>query len=582
MPNQGNPLVSAFALATARTGAAIHPTYTTQAYQGSWVTPSPTNYARAHWRTAEKISGLPRGIKIPAFLPFFDDQTGETATMRLYYRRMLADPVVKSALMGKIFAVSQLDLQIHPADKKNPTDKEVAEFCQWVLTERIMGGFDQLVWNILIGELVDGISVVEPVWRVEDQADKWLNKWVIADQKAKDIDNDIVLLLDEFRNIVGIMGLRYNSGDYFDPGEFIIARHMKFLEAPGGMSDFRAVYSRYWILDTAWKLRAVGLERRSMPVLKGIYATASQKPSLENALSMARYNNWISAPAGAQIEVLDIAGRSQDEFRNAIQDLREEIFLGVQGATLQALTGGQGQERGNSKVHESTANLLKYALAKQVCNLLNNHECGVLKKLARLNYGKVDLPRATMDAVDDMELAQSLPVDNGLHMLGIDLSKEQLREKYRRLPPQDEEDTLPGVPQQPPPGAGGIPGMPPGAPPGMGPEGPPPEMGGLPEQGGMPEEIPPGEEELAQQPTQPMPEQPQAPQFADQNLFTGKLRLFAEEAVARWNSMEPSDAEVRAAGKLLDRSGLVIYATEKGWRLETAKQFNPERLRAAV
>lgn len=595
-------------------------------YRGSWVAPSPTNYARENWRTTEKMSSGPRGVKIPEFLPFYLDQTVETSTIRLYYRRMLADPVVKAALVGKLLAVAAQELQIHPVDKNNPFDQEVAEFCSWVLTERMCGGFMELVWNVFIGMLVDGFSVVEPIWRVEKDSSKYKNCWVVAETKAKDVDNDLVLDIDEFNNVVGLRGLRFNAGETFDPRDFIIARHMPLYNNPAGMSDLRAVYSRYWVLDTAWKLRAVGLERRSMPILFGTYATASQKPSLEAALAAARYNNWISAPAGAQVEVKDIAGRSQDEFRNAIQDLREEIFLGIQGATLQALTGQEGQQRGNSKVHETTANLLKWALSKQICNILNDHENGLLRRLVRLNYGFVEIPRATLDAVDDAELSQSLAVDQGLHNLGLSLSKEQLREKYGRLAPKTQDDELPGVPPPPAPGAmPGGPGGAPGAEPGM-------DMGamaGEPGQEMAPQEgeIPADEMPAQDQPGTEVPQEAAAMEqgqpgelmqaqeikqigasnpddarsvrervpvagrssgarssgkrFMDQNLFSGRMKRFDEDLnghdllglVARWNSKEPSPAEMEAVGRKLQRSGWALYHDGQHWQAGPARKL---------
>ena len=75
-----------------------------------------------------------------------------------------------------------------------------------------------------------------------------------------DVTKDVILLTDEFRNVVGVQGLRFNPGVTFDPSKFVIYRHMPLFDNPTGMSDLRAVYSRWWMLDTVLKLRAVGLE----------------------------------------------------------------------------------------------------------------------------------------------------------------------------------------------------------------------------------------------------------------------------------------------------------------------------------
>ncbi len=57
--------------------------------------------------------------------------------------------------------------------------------------------------------------------------------------------------------------------------------------------------------------------------------------------------------------------------------------------------------------------------------------------------------------MDVDELQKELTVDEGLHQLGIDLSKEELYERYGRVPPEEDDDKLPGMQGQPPGGMGG-------------------------------------------------------------------------------------------------------------------------------
>src|ERR1051326_7286770 len=68
-------------------------------------------------RTTEKVQSGPR---IPLFLPYYDQfqNLGETETMRIAYRRMLADPNIKAALLGKLFGVMGMDLKVHAANDK--------------------------------------------------------------------------------------------------------------------------------------------------------------------------------------------------------------------------------------------------------------------------------------------------------------------------------------------------------------------------------------------------------------------------------------------------------------------------------
>lgn len=411
--------------------------------------------------TEEKVRAGPMGLKLPWFLPYFDEAvqgTGETTAMRQCYRRMLADPNVKAAVLGKILAVAGLTLRIQPASKTSQRDRGIADFIHWNLTRRISGGLPQLVLDILLGALVDGYSINEKVWCLEDKAPEWKMKWVLRDLKAKDVNRDAVLEVDEFRNITGVRGYRYNAGETYDTKNFVIYSHLKLYENPGGMSDFRAVYSRYWLMDTVLKLRAMGLEKRSIPLLKGEYTAPGQRKSLEDSLEQVKFRNWMSVPQGVRVEAVNLAGSSQSEFAEAIHDLREDIFLGIQGALLQALTGGAGQQRGASAVHKDTADLFKWHLSAVIEAILNDRETGLIPDMVDRNYRGADYPWATMSGVDEAELEESLRVDQGLHGLGLDLSKEELYEKYGRSPPKDDEDKLAG--QAAPGGAPGGPGSP--------------------------------------------------------------------------------------------------------------------------
>lgn len=389
----------------------------------------------------EKSRSGPAGITYPWFLPYIDDYTAETPAVRAAYRKMLADPNVKAAVLGKTFGVAALELKLQPADKKNVRDKEVADFVKWNLTRRLAGGVPGLVWSVLFHSLVDGYSVSEKVFKPQDTG-KYRNKIALAKLKPKDTGNDVILQTDEYRNIVGVLGLRYNAGEEFHPSNFLIYRHLPLYDLPTGMSDFRAVYSRWWLLDTTLKLRAMGLEKRALPMLVGHYQVSSQKTSLEAALAQVKYSNWMSVPENVRVEAVDIAGRGDDMFRSAVQDLKHDIFLGIQGAILQNLEGETTDGRGDSQVHKSTSDLWKWFLANSIESALNDEEEGLIKDLVDLNYVVPEYPLATLSAVDVNELVQDMVIIQGLYTMKLPLSKEQLYEKFGYTPPEDPEDAL--------------------------------------------------------------------------------------------------------------------------------------------
>ncbi len=436
--------------------------------------------------TSEKAAAGPRGITLPWLPPYFDEQQtwGESAAMRLAYRRMLASPEVKSAFLGKALAVCALDLKVHHYGKKKGRSQrskladqellrhqEIAEFVRWNLEERVSGGWAMVAWSILAGALVDGYSVNEKVWAREDQGE-YTGAYVLDALKPKDTGKDVVLKTDEFRNVTSIMGLRFNGGQEFDPGAFLIFRHLPFWDMPTGWSDLRSAYASWHMIVTVKHLRAMGLDKRSLPMLVGHYTTQEQKVALNQTMALVRSQNWFAIPEGARLEALNIAGMADAQFADAIKDLKHDVFLSIQGAILQALEGSTTDGRGNSQVHRSTADLFVWYLSSALAAVLNDRRHGLIPDLVSMNFeGVQGYPRASLSAVDVDELTKSLQVDTGLRQLGCDLSKDETYERYGRTPPEEPEDVLPG--QQPPPGAGG------GTTPGPGGNGQPQHPGGI-------------------------------------------------------------------------------------------------------
>jgi hypothetical protein len=404
----------------------------------------------------EQLASGPRDVVFPWFLPYFDaNQLQETAIMRLAYRQMLKSSVVKSAVLGKVFGVASLDLNVIPADKNNARDQEIAQHVQWMLTERLRDTLPGLIWSILVASLIDGYSVSEKVWEFEERG-RYAGSWSLTKLKPKDTNNDLVLQTDEFRNVVGIMGLRYNGGREFAPAHFLIYRHLPLFDNPTGMSDLAAAYAPYWMLDTVQKLRAIGAEKHAIPFLLGKYRDATVKNSLEQALRMAKSQRWLSVPDGTAVEVINMAGASAEIFKTFRDDLVHEIYLGIQYAILQALEGQTTEGRGNSQVHQTQSQQALWFLASTIESALNDRNTGLVKDIVDLNHVVSEYPRAKLSSVDVNELAQEIQIDTALHQLGIELSKDELYDRYSRKPPESQKDSLAGGTGGP---AGGAPGQ---------------------------------------------------------------------------------------------------------------------------
>lgn len=403
----------------------------------------------------EKMASGPRRIVIPWFLPYHDEQTRETPAQRLAYRWMLSDGTVKSAVLGQIRAVARRKLKVRPANKRFKKDRQTAAFVEWNLTERLADGMPGLIWSVLIGGLVDGFSVSEKVFGVEDKG-RYAGKWPLMHLKPKDVNLDLVPQVDEFRNVVGLMGLRYNGGYEFSAADFLIYRHLPLFDAPTGMSALRAAYQPWWMLDTVRKFRMVHAEKRAMPFAIGTYTTADQQLLLNQALGAIKAQNWVSVPDTVKVDVLDMAGAAADVYDSFCKYLKHEIFLAISDASLQAIEGTVSDARGDSSVHESRAEEAIDYLAATVVAVLNDRDRGLVRDVVDLNEVVSEYPRVGLESVDSAELRQQADLDKVLLDTGLRLSKDEAYERYERVPPKTPEDDW----KKEEPGGGAPPGLP--------------------------------------------------------------------------------------------------------------------------
>lgn len=375
-------------------------------------------------------------------LPYYDADATETTEMRQAYRQMLREPVVKAALLQKVFAVASLDVQVHPAEKtvadasgsdkhtvadaSGSDDRNVADFVRHALTS-VAGGFPRLAEATLLGALIDGFSVCEKVWARETRG-RWAGRIVLHALKAKDPCR-LHLETDAFRNVTAIVSTV--TQERFDPRHFVLFRYLPLYENPLGTSDLRAAYRAYWLLDTAWKFRGIALERFSLPLMKGTYPRGQSEfvPTLEAAVQTAKSLGYVTLPEGVHLEAMNLAAQSGNDFAAAIRDLRHEVFVGICGAMLQSLEGAVTGARSIGEVHQSTAELLVWHLSAALASAINEQ---LVPDLVDLNFPEAGCPRVTLGGVNDRELAASLAIDRGLFDMGVPLDHAELAARYGR------------------------------------------------------------------------------------------------------------------------------------------------------
>lgn len=426
---------------------------------------------------SEKLVSAFRAGRI-RMLPYYDNLTAETPEHRLAYRWLLKEPVIKSAFMGKLLAVMSLDLQVDPASE-TPRDKEIAAFVEESL-RRCAGGPAEIIWSILFGALLEGNGIAEKVWGRIDRG-KYRGRPTVRAIKAKD-SHDYQIEIDEFNNPVLVRSRRTN--DEFPMSDFTFFSHMAAFSNPIGMSDLRAVYRAGWMLDTVWKLRAIGLERFTLPIFMSKYPQGRLdiRDSINDAVKKAKSLGYLTVPQEAAVEAIEMASKSGSDFDAAIKGLQEECFIAIQGATLQALAGNVTEGRGDSTVHKTTSELFVWYLSCAAATVINDQ---LIPDIVDINYADSDYPTTWLGGVNDGDLKSALELDTGLLQLGLVQDPHDLARRYRRQLSNDPQEALAtlklirqlGAPEQPPPGmGGGLGGF--GGPPGGGGDSVPPVLPG--------------------------------------------------------------------------------------------------------
>lgn len=397
-----------------------------------------------------------------------DNLTGETWEMRLAYRSlMLKEPSIKTALISKVQAVASLDPQMIPDDGENPADKAAAKFADWAI-ERGYGGWQKLIESIALPALIDGFGVSEKLLTVTDSP-KYAPFWTL--RKLYELDTQYVRFdIDRFKEIKKIRLVRTLPATTFDPRDFVIFQHMQLFESPFGISDLRASYRAASLIEAAIKLRAILLENFSGPFVVGKYPDGDQgvRQNLATVLAKARSLGWLTIPASAEVEVIDLAQKSNEAFQSAIDDLRKEIYTGIRGAYLPFTEASAGVERGDTSVQKSITEIFEFWLAGAVCEVINSQ---IIPDLIVPNFGtRVGLPRAKLGGMNLERAMKHLELIEKVYALTGDVSKRQIYELTRIEPSRDDEDRLPPqgqgaappgpLPGQAPDAGGALPAMP--------------------------------------------------------------------------------------------------------------------------
>jgi len=385
------------------------------------------------------------------FAPYVEPREGETAAMRASYRMLVKEPTVKSCLDSLIGGIASGELDV-PPKAKDSRSVEIAEYCK-DLIYNCSGGLVNICSAVIGNGLIEGYSVSEPVWEIEDRG-RWTRKSVLRQLKPKPTD-DYWFEVDKFWNVTSVISRL--TVEPYPVTDFVYWRHQNYTASPHGTSLLRACYRSAWMLDTVWKLRGIGLERYTLPAMIAKYPMGNDpvRVSMENAVRKIKAAGWATVPLEAALEPLQMSLRGTSDFEAAVKDLKEEICIAMLGGSLQTLQGFTPGGRGSSQEHAGVMQTRIWMLTMAICEVIYRQ---IFVPAVEWNYGKhTPVPHPVIGGINDDDIKRSLDLDEQMQRMGYPVSMAGVSERTRRAPGYGDDILKPPQSQQQP--QGGLGGM---------------------------------------------------------------------------------------------------------------------------
>jgi hypothetical protein len=420
----------------------------------------------------------------PWYAPGQIDGNAELPAVRAQYEPMYrTEPSIRSAIRGKVDAISCLEVSVQALDKHKPNDVLAAEFCKWTIGETDHG-WEGLFDLILTPACIQGYSIsektLEPVqW---PDAGKILYPpgsmrppylWGLRQVRSMD-PAWLRLELDQFRNVVGLINL-IRGLEAYSPDNVILYSHNSLYHNPFGQSDLRACTRAANILADAYHAWFIAVKVYGEPYMLGTTKHAERIGPLTNVMQAMRGGGYAATLEGDTIEVINLAAATGTSmFNELIKTLREDVYMAIRGAYTPFLEGSGGQDSHNdTQISEDAANTTELAMVKHVCRVVRRQ---LFPWLVLTNFpAGTGIPQLKLGGTNWDQTAKFCDAVKKGQESGGKISAAWYYETTGFVAAASPDDVL--KPEEKPPGAG-QPGAPPGAggaPPGAAPPALPPK-----------------------------------------------------------------------------------------------------------
>ena len=345
--------------------------------------------------------------------------------IKIYDKMRKSDATVKASLLVCTLPIRAANWYVEPADEDNQ-NKEVAEFVKNNLFDGMTITWDDFLRQALL-MLPFGVMLFEKVFKVEDgkimyqklapRLPKGVSVWETKEKKD------------------GITWVKLDGKDVSIPIEkLLIFVNEKEGDNWWGQSVLRASYKHWHFKDSYYKLDAVAFERQGLGIPYAKMppnSTSADDDVAEKILRNMRVNEkaFTIIPDGYEIGFFDMKANTTKSPKEAIAHHNREIVLSVLAQFLELGANATGS-RALSEDHSSLFYLSLEAIAKQICDVMNNY---AIPQLVDLNYTVKEYPKLKFSKIGSVDANALSTAIQRLAQVGALTPDDKLERHLRSL-----------------------------------------------------------------------------------------------------------------------------------------------------
>ena len=343
------------------------------------------------------------------------------------YEKLLEDSQVGSVFGSLAASITALQYQIEKFDD-SPEAVNQAEFIKECLEKLDMSG----ITSALLVGLITGFKPAEILlFKNKDGSVK------IKDIKPRYARN---FVFDAEYNLRYLSMENMLEGVELPQERFVVFTRNSHIGTPYGDPLGKTLYWLVFFKKNAIKFWNIFLSKFGIPSLKASYPpnNLDMKKELEKIVEFFQSSNGIVLPEGTTVELVSAVANSSGQFTDFLDYFDKQISKRILGHSASAdSTSGK---LGNENLADDIRADYKLNLANQIENLYTNT---IVKLLQDLNFANPLYAKFRYVADESVDTKKEIEIDDILvNKLGVPISKQQAYDRYNRVEPIDEKDSI--------------------------------------------------------------------------------------------------------------------------------------------